>query len=757
MNAALGRRTEGLNRGRTPAFTRSLRALLLLLPAVAALSGCGGWMSAASSAINSSHALFSISPGVTAIDTNCTGCNRGVAQSFAATLASGAAAEVLWSLPAAGNYGAIDAATGRYTPPAYLSADSLQVPVTASLRSNPAETATATITVTPGFLQPLTPENFAVGASGTVRVTGYLAEAGGTAGVTFRLADTPSGTGSGQGSLSVPECTRSNEAFTYCTVTYTAPAAVAKPAAVYIVASPAGSQSREAALVLLNTAGVESTPAGHQQQAGTGIALGSSGGNNNDYDTRNGNIADCCSGTLGALLQDARGVQYLLGNNHVLARTDRAGVGEAIVQPGLIDSSCTPYPAGKVTPVGVLTGWVPIKSAATNVDAAIAQVNSGAVNPSGAILELGERQANGTLASAPPGISSSGGRGEAAALNMSVAKSGRTTGLTCGGVSALSLDVKVSYFSDCAETRPYYTKTYTNQIGIAGRQFSDAGDSGALVVNAGNAEPVGLFFAGGEDSAGMGQGVANPAGEVLSDLSAHVGNGASYTFVGGADHPVSCMNYGVGAASAQTKTLTDAEQARGELALAQARVLVNPSEGVYSVVLGKSSDNLGEAAVVVYVDPNTKTSIPATVGGVRTVVVATTMQTLAAGTAPLSPADDAALQASALRSAIAIKQQVSAGLLKRNPSYFGVGVGQSYDNPREAALVVYVDRAQVPARLPQTIRGLRTRYIVMERLHVTRSYLSASPAQSHCAPHAAQSAPLDIFSARHLRELNLFR
>ena len=247
----------------------------MLLPLVVALSGCNNWISAAANASSSSHALFSISTGVTAIDTNCTGCNRGVAQSFFAALASGANADVVWSLPAGGNYGSIDATTGRYTPPAYLSADSFEVPVTASLRSNPAETATATITVSPGFLQPLTPENFAVGSGGTVRVTGFLAEAGGTAGVTFRLADTPAGTGSGQGSLSAPECTRSNQAFTYCTVTYTAPATVAKPAAVYIVASPRGSQAQQAALVLLNTEGVESSPAGHQQQAGTGIALGS--------------------------------------------------------------------------------------------------------------------------------------------------------------------------------------------------------------------------------------------------------------------------------------------------------------------------------------------------------------------------------------------------------------------------------------------------------------------------------------------------
>jgi hypothetical protein len=83
---------------------------------------------------------------------------------------------------------------------------------------------------------------------------------------------------------------------------------------------------------------------------------------------------------------------------------------------------------------------------------------------------------------------------------MMVAKSGRTTGLTCAAVSAISVDVTVDYFTDCAETTHSMTKTFLNQIAIAGTSFSDAGDSGALVVDSANAEPVGLFFAGGTDA-----------------------------------------------------------------------------------------------------------------------------------------------------------------------------------------------------------------------------------------------------------------
>jgi hypothetical protein len=66
---------------------------------------------------------------------------------------------------------------------------------------------------------------------------------------------------------------------------------------------------------------------------------------------------------------------------------------------------------------------------------------------------------------------------------MTVAKSGRTTGLTCAAVTAVSVDVVVDYFTDCAETTHSMTKTFTNQIAVAGTNFSDAGDSGALVVD----------------------------------------------------------------------------------------------------------------------------------------------------------------------------------------------------------------------------------------------------------------------------------
>ncbi|MGD0736716.1 MAG: hypothetical protein ABR976_16415 [Terracidiphilus sp.] len=731
-----------------------LRTLAILLaPVLIFVAGCAGGPVSA----NPSNATFSLSPATNSIDTNCTGCNAtnsqgATVEQFTATLSGGGAASVTWTVSggdANSGAGSINS-TGQYTPPTYLTADRVHVVVTATLESNPATTATAVLNITPGFLQPLTPENAALGANGQVTITGYLAEAGGTAGINYALSNTSTATTGGQGTLGLVNCARSISAFTSCTVTYSAPASIASTGATYVVAT-SGDVSKAVGELLLNTAGVSSSPTAHQAQIATPVSLGSSGGNNNDYDTTGNQIIDCCSGTLGALIQDTNSHQYLLSNNHVLARSDHASVGDTIIQPGLIDNNCTPYGDGPGTmPVASLTGWLPLSSSTTNADAAIAQVNSNTVSTSGNILEFGTRQPDGTLAAAPPGISSTGGKGEAASLALTVAKSGRTTGLTCAAISALDLDVSVDYYTDCAETKHYLTRTFTNQLAISGNAFSDAGDSGSLVVDSSNAEPVGLFFAGGTDVSGVSQGVANPATDVLNELSAQVGAGTTYTFIGTTDHPVSCLNYGDNTvAQAQARLLSGNETLRAQEALAQARMLVNPSAGILGVAVGKSSDHPGEGAVILYVDEAVNAAAapsaapPDTVDGARTIVIPTTARAVAFGSAPQTAVEYGVpvLQPAVLNAAMAIKQQIAHSLMRQNPAFFGVGVGQSLDNPREAALVIYVDRKRIPASLPATIDGLRARYIVMDRLHVTRAYASPIQSRSHCVPHAVPSQP----------------
>ena len=350
-------------------------AAAALAGALVSLAGCGGVAVTA----DPTNDVFALTPATTQIDTNCTGCNatdtRGNAvHQFIATLNGGGAADVTWSVSGGDLNAGAGAITknGQYSPPGYLTADRAQVVVTATLNSNPAVKATSVLTLTPGFLQPLTPENVALAANDSVTITGVLAEAGGGTGIHFALADSPTGSGSGMGSLGLPSCQRVERAFTSCSITYTAPSTVQTTGVTYVVAAAGDSPARTEAAILLNTAAVSSNPAGHQIQFATPMLLGSSGGNNNDFDARGNTIVDCCSGTLGSLIQDDSGKQYLLSNNHVLARSDHASVGDAIVQPGLIDNNCTPSGEGPgAQPVAALTGWLPLNAKATNADVAI--------------------------------------------------------------------------------------------------------------------------------------------------------------------------------------------------------------------------------------------------------------------------------------------------------------------------------------------------------------------------------------------------
>lgn len=218
------------------------------------------------------------------------------------------------------------------------------------------------------------------------------------------------------------------------------------------------------------------------------VQLGTSGGNINDSTRK-----FCFGGTLGALVEDAQG-QYILSNNHVLARTNLAAIGEDIIQPGLIDQvpACAKDPTDIVADLSSFVrllfkkiGKIPINS----VDAAIAKIRNGAVDPSGSILDIGPISSD-TL---PP------------TLGLAVKKSGRTSGLTTGMISALHVTVDVSYGKR-------KTARFTDQIIITPGSFLMSGDSGSLMVEDVDPTPhaVGLLFAGGSTIA-----IANPIGPVL--------------------------------------------------------------------------------------------------------------------------------------------------------------------------------------------------------------------------------------------------
>ena len=708
-------------------------ALRLASPILLFAAGCGGMNLAA----NTGGSGIAVHAAKAVIDTN-------TPDQLRATSPAGGQVAVNWSIAGGQNdasigQGSIDA-NGLYTPPPLLSRDAVAIAVKATVQNDPATAATYLLTVTPSFVQSLTPETASLAPGGTLQVTGELAEVN-SGSINWSLATEATGgktVGAEYGSLRGESCQHSSRTYTYCTATYTAPSSLpGNNASLYVVGSAASNGQSAASLhILLNGAGFNSSALDNQAAETGTVEMGSSGGNANDYDSSqdaqgNRYVDDCCGGTLGALVEDKNSNLYILSNNHVLAESDQARLGDAIVQPALIDLNCNPQ-AGRA--VGSLRYVVPIESTQTNVDASLAAATA-AVDPSGGILKLGS-PVNGLLSTAAPAA----GTGEVLNANvlngLEVVKSGRTTGLTCSTVDTVDLRVEVDYYYDCAEKRPYYTKTYTNQIGIPGASFADSGDSGALVLDASNAEPVGLFFASGAGEGTTGFSIANPIQDVLSELGEKSQSaGQQFQIVGGGPHPVTCSNYDQNAQPAPLRQLSSAQSSAARSAADNAAsLLVRPDSGILGLDTGRSLDAPGEAAVIVYTDKNKPgVTVPKVIGGVRTLVIATDAASVNAGTAPASLAkvEGIHLSPETLRAASAVERQYAPQLMN-DPAFFGVGVTESYDNPAEAALLVLTDLTKTPDSMPALVGGMRVRYVRINRLHVTRAKTSGAPRPTSC-------------------------
>ena len=99
----------------------------------------------------------------------------------------------------------------------------------------------------------------------------------------------------------------------------------------------------------------------------------------------------------------------------------------------------------------------------------------------------------------------------AAFINQSVAKHGRTTGLTFGSVVDISFDGTVDL-----NGRSAY---FENQFVIVGGYgpFSEGGDSGSLILDNPGSHPIGLLFAGDDTHT-----LANPIQAVLNRCGATI-------------------------------------------------------------------------------------------------------------------------------------------------------------------------------------------------------------------------------------------
>jgi hypothetical protein len=500
--------------------------------------------------------------------------------------------------------------------------------------------------------------------------------------------------------------------------------------AIYAIGTvAANSATTSFSKLLLNGSGLNTSPLDNQAAQTSAVQMGTSGGNNNDVDvnTSTNQVIDCASGTLGALVKDQASNLYILSNNHVLADSDTGVVGDTVIQPGLVDTGCTQLASGVtgIRAIGTLQYWVPLIDNSANVDAALAATTSANVDATGSVIALGAGGGGSNKIAAAAPVAGTGEVLTAANVNsIHVAKSGRTTGLTCTTVDTINSTIKVSYYKDAAETQFYVSKTYTNQIGMPGNYFSDAGDSGSLIVDTANAQPVGLFYAG---SAGTptapGESFAQPIGEVLSNLAqfSQAPSGTTFTVVGGSPHTVNCLNYDTNTAASSAVVSAASMSAAQTAATQQGAAIVDASKGILGVAAGKSLDQPGQAAVLVYVDQSRTGSVavPQTIAGLPTRVIPTSASAVSSGTAPTSSSVTPGIHLpQAMLDAAKAVQKQNAGQLMSDPAFFGVGVSQSQDNPSEAALMIFVDRTRTPRTQPATVGGLRVRYRVINSIKV---------------------------------------
>lgn len=230
------------------------------------------------------------------------------------------------------------------------------------------------------------------------------------------------------------------------------------------------------------------------------------------------------AGTLGAVVRDrTSGERLILSNNHVLANSNDAQIGDPIIQPGGADggqvASDTIAYLERFCPIefenepgtcGLASSYAAFGNAVARLLGSSHRVQTFQVNPLAVnlvdaavarpvsddvirddILEIGE--VSGT---AP------------AVLGMSIRKSGRTTGFTTGMITVLDATVSVSYGIG-------RTARFENQI-VSG-PMSQGGDSGSLLVDGGSQRAVGLLYAGSAQTT-----IYNPIQAVLDCLEVEI-------------------------------------------------------------------------------------------------------------------------------------------------------------------------------------------------------------------------------------------
>jgi len=208
------------------------------------------------------------------------------------------------------------------------------------------------------------------------------------------------------------------------------------------------------------------------------------------------------AGTLGCWVK-RNGKYYILSNNHVLANSNSAVEGDAILQPGPHDEGEWPLDR-----IAKLSAFIPIQFEAGESDCKIGKNTASILNALASTFNRKTRMQPVRVYESPEnlvdaaialpyqdedvldeileiGLINGTIEGQ---LDMVVKKSGRTTGLTQSIIEQIDVTVRVSYGSN-------KTALFVDQL-MAG-EMSQGGDSGSAVLTDNN-ELVGLLFAGSD-------------------------------------------------------------------------------------------------------------------------------------------------------------------------------------------------------------------------------------------------------------------
>lgn len=197
------------------------------------------------------------------------------------------------------------------------------------------------------------------------------------------------------------------------------------------------------------------------------------------------------AGTLGCLVR-RNGNAYILSNNHVLANSNNASIGDPILQPGPYDGGQNPSDR-----IARLSDFEQVKfgNQVNFMDAAIAETTLSYVQPTNMCI--------GKINSQPLDCF----------RFLIVKKCGRTTQFSRGIVSDCDATVRVGYGSAGSAI-------FQDQIIILSFPsvpFSSPGDSGSLILAEFLNRPVGLLFAGSFTHT-----IANKIGPVLSRFNVKI-------------------------------------------------------------------------------------------------------------------------------------------------------------------------------------------------------------------------------------------